>query len=312
MAHASLLVVPPQQRSTEDALRTTIAAVALARGERTGVLVSNFIDDDTSILGARELIGSSRPRRATTGRTVTVHGRVLHQVLAVSSVDYLCWGSVQGDRFERAAETFRSGFSRVGLLPDHLGSDFLSYEGRPGTVFGYDADAGGGIVLEAFTGLDNPVLSTRAGQKPPLALCELSDIAAPELLLEDFARGACCGSDAVPLGAPLELGRALSVLRGPEPDATVSERSTLTGAAAAVVRGPRVRLRGDFLGSNWALDRAEERLSEAIGLGELPQEEHLERLTEFGLRGVEVSLLVDLVREALAEDQQRYRGASNR
>jgi hypothetical protein len=291
------------------------AAVACAMAERAlqqlrtsgdPVLVGRRVQGPAVLLGARQRCGSvvNLPdclsqrvgvyRRATLGPAAWVRD-ALWWTLCLPALTTLFADARPETALNRNVRGILRGLARAGVAATYPGRTFLSVRGSPAVLLGYDLLPDGGLVLDAFAGLDAPVFLPEALRAPEEAAIDRTwgrspvplggDAAAVASLLDAVAEGVARsgGREMVPWVDHLPTGAsAVTTAQDPVP-ADMALRGAATvpiGRVEAWGDTKSLWLGGDVYGSVADLDR----LAVAIAAGEaLPDDLHLEgaRVSDF-------------------------------
>jgi hypothetical protein len=239
------LVLPPRQRSLDDALGigpalrieseredalavgaavVTECAVVLGRMQRAGRVL------DARCFGADAGALPRVVRRATTGAHVHLDGEAFVFALALPSLDHVFRDAEPRTLLNRNLRLFLRAFAQVGVPATYFGRDFLSAKRLPFALVGFDVSPRGTVTIELWLRREGSL-----ALPPELA----TDV---ERATTRFGGRAPEGIDALGAGLPsLEL--AERVLEG------VLERVDATAEPCRVVLAPPPYARVDHAAS---------------------------------------------------------------
>ncbi len=291
-----ILEAPVQERELEQALGVAGPAEKRAIERGGAVLVSSLITADARVLGSHQRSMKGAYRRASTGATALLTGRVVHHVLALPSVEALVPDATLSNLLNRNLRGFLKAYTRAGVLAHYFGRDHLTFVRRPGALVGYDVGRKGSVVIEVFVGLDAATVESEEAAPGVLTLCKRS----PEELVDVVHRtladhwGARRTRDDVgAVSGPREQ------MDEPPAGAKVGTVTVPIGTVEVHVAGDDVFIRTDALGATYAFDDLAQSFSAAVALGSAIDDDLLAPLAGAPLEGARPSDFLDALRAAL-------------
>ncbi len=267
-----LRLAPFDKVALAEALGFAPAALSAAQAWQEPVLVTSLVSGGGAVLGAlqrRELFGGRPLVRLSSGPRATIAGLALHHVFAVPSLKMLAPDATPRTLLNRYVRGFLRGYTKLGVPAQYLGREYFSLARRPCGLVGYELTASGALLLEAFVGLDAPVLEPSGdGRQRPIALVEMlrrSDpVAFAASIHEGFAakwqlEASPCSLQ--PERLPPARDGSGDFVRRRVPIGWVEASAALVGESASV------RIAGDLLCARSAIEAVESRAAAALLAG---------------------------------------------
>jgi hypothetical protein len=157
-----IAVVPTAARSASTTVELSRWAMQRASNMGQPVLAASIVGGPATFVSALapsfRRAGTTTVQRATSGRTFTSVGSVLHHALALPRVNTVSEDTTAATLLNRNVRGFLRGYTAAGALAHYFGADTISFARRPGALLGYDVAADGGFLLDVFTAYDAPLI----------------------------------------------------------------------------------------------------------------------------------------------------------